>query len=100
MRPLPEIPDDDSDFTPELARKIIVKYQEEIDRLRSIAANRMSLFKQAASKVEEADALLLAFVAAYEQQDADNLTDAMRNVYAAADLFISPHTQHQRGDQS
>jgi 2-methylaconitate cis-trans-isomerase PrpF len=62
---------------------------DEIERLRSIAAERMDLFRQAASKVEEADALLLAFVAAYEQQDTDNFTDAMRNVYAAADLFVS-----------
>lgn len=61
----------------------------EIERLRSIAVERMDLFRQAASKVEEADALLLAFVAAYEQQDADKFTDAMRNVYAAADLFVS-----------
>jgi coenzyme F420-reducing hydrogenase alpha subunit len=61
----------------------------ELERLRSIAVERMDLFRQAASKVEEADALLLAFVAAYEQQDASNFTDAMRNVYAAADLFVS-----------
>lgn len=62
---------------------------DELERLRSIAIERMDLFKQAASKVEEADALLLAFVAAYQQQDADGFTDAMRNVYAAADLFVS-----------
>jgi hypothetical protein len=30
MNKLPAIPDDDRDFTPELARKIIVKYQEYI----------------------------------------------------------------------
>lgn len=62
---------------------------DELERLRSIAVERMDLFRQAASKVEEADTLLLAFVAAYQQQDADNFTDAMRNVYAAADLFVS-----------
>lgn len=62
---------------------------DDLERLRSIAIERMDLFRQAASKVEEADTLLLAFIAAYQQQDADNFTDAMRNVYAAADLFVS-----------
>lgn len=70
-------------------RGILAEAADEIERLRSIAIERMDLFRQAASRVEKADALLLAFVAAYEQQDADNFTDAMRNVYAAADLFVA-----------
>jgi hypothetical protein len=35
---LPEIPDDDSDFTPDLARQIVAKYQELIRRLAAPAA--------------------------------------------------------------
>jgi hypothetical protein len=77
-----------AEFLPE-QRSIFNEAAGEIERLRSIAVERMDLFRQAASKVEEADTLLLAFVAAYQQQDADNFTDAMRNVYAAADLFVS-----------
>lgn len=34
MDKLPDLPDDDSDFTPELARKIIAKYQELLSLLR------------------------------------------------------------------
>ncbi len=34
MSDLPEIPTEDDDFTPELARKIIALYQNEIERLR------------------------------------------------------------------
>jgi hypothetical protein len=40
---LPEIPDDDRDFTPELARKIIGKYQEIIFALRANRASSMPL---------------------------------------------------------
>jgi hypothetical protein len=32
---LPELPDDDADFTPDLARKIIAKYQEMLARRQS-----------------------------------------------------------------
>lgn len=38
---LPDIPDDDADFTPELARKIITLYQSEITRLRAREAKLM-----------------------------------------------------------
>lgn len=75
---------------------ILRQAADEIERVRSIAIERMDLFRQAASKVEEADVLLLAFVTAYQQQDADNFSDAMRNVYAAADLFVSSPSDTER----
>jgi hypothetical protein len=51
---LPEIPDDDADFTPDLARKIVAQYQailamrnSEIDELRRVVAELENKHAQA-----------------------------------------------------
>lgn len=52
----------------------------------------LGMFKlcaEAADEIERQRAIIIAFVAAYELQDADNLTDEMRDVYATA-YALSP----------